>query len=63
MNAMVPRVMAMPTEPMSSSGFRPNLSMVAMAISVVRMLMVAPMTVMTKAWLSLNPTASQRTFE
>ena len=48
---------------MISSGFRPNLSMLAMAMSVVRMLMTAPMTVMTNAWLSSNPTASHRTLE
>src|SRR5664279_5620974 len=44
---IVARVIVIPTEPMTSSGLRPNLSMVAMAISVVRMLMVAEMTVMT----------------
>ena len=57
------RVIVMPIEPMISSGLRPILSMVAIAISVVRMLIVAEMTVMTNDWSSVNPTASQRMFE
>jgi len=53
----------MPTEPMISSGLRPNLSMVAIAISVVMMLITALITVMVKAWPSSKPTASHNTLE
>ena len=63
MIAIVARVTVMPTDPMSSSGLRPIWSMVAIAISVVRMLIVAEMTVMTNDWSSVKPTASQRMFE
>ncbi len=45
----------MPIEPMISSGLRPTLSMVAMAISVVSMLTMAEITVMTNDWSSLEP--------
>lgn len=51
----------MPIDPMISNGLRPHRSIEAMR--VVRMLIVAPITMITKAWLSLNPTASHSTLE
>ncbi len=63
MTAIVPSVTAMPTEPISSSGLRPTLSISAIAISVVAMLVTEVITVMTNAWLSPNPTASHSTLE
>lgn len=60
---IVPRVTVMPIEPMINNGLRPNLSMEAIAIRVVRMLIVAPMTVMANACSSWKPTASQRMLE
>ena len=63
MIAMVASVIVIPTDPMSSRGFRPNRSTVAMAMNVVRTLIVAPITVVIKASSSVNPTASQRRFE
>src|SRR6476620_5430093 len=47
MTAMVAKVIVIPAEPMISSGFRPIRSMVAIAINVVRILIVAEITVMT----------------
>ena len=63
MMAMVARVTVIPIDPMISSGLRPNLSMVPMAIRVVKMLITALITVMVKAWLSSKPTASHSTLE
>src|SRR5882757_9410465 len=59
--AIVPSVTAMPVDPTSSSGLRPTLSISAIAINVVRMLMIDVITVMTNDELSVNPTASQST--
>jgi hypothetical protein len=61
--ASVPSVIAIPTEPISSSGRRPKRSTLAMAISVVAMFTTDVMTVMMNESLSLKPTASHRTFE
>src|SRR6476469_10938951 len=47
MTAIVARVTVIPADPMISNGFRPIRSIVAIAIKVVRMLMVAEITVMT----------------
>src|SRR6478672_4973591 len=63
MMAMVPRVIVIPIDPMISNGFRPIRSIVAIAISVVNTLMVAPISEMMNDWLSSNPTACQSTFE
>ena len=63
MIAIVPRVIVMPIDPMISNGFRPIRSIVAIAISVVSTLMVAPISEMTNDWLSSKPTACQSTFE
>ena len=61
--AIVPSVTAIPTEPTSSNGLRPTLSISAMAISVVAMLVTEVITVMMNDWLSSNPTASHSTLE
>src|SRR6476620_3509324 len=63
MIAIVPRVIVMPIDPMISNGFRPIRSIVAIAISVVSTLMVAPISEMMNDWLSSKPTACHSTFE
>ncbi|SKU92217.1 Uncharacterised protein [Mycobacteroides abscessus subsp. abscessus] len=60
---MVPRVAAIPAEPMSNNGLRPTRSISAMATSVVAILVIEVITVMVKDELSPNPTACQSTFE
>jgi hypothetical protein len=63
MAASAPSETAIPIEPTSSSGLRPKRSIVAIATSVVRMLVTLVITVMRRALLSENPTESQRTLE
>ena len=59
--AIAPRVIAMPAEPASSSGLRPNLSMQAMATSVVTMLVKPVIMVISSEFSSEKPTTRQRT--
>lgn len=55
--AAVPSESAMPTEPTSSSGLRPILSITAMATKVPTMLTSALTTLMSRDRSSPNPTA------
>src|SRR3954466_6314471 len=61
--AITPSVTVIPAEPTSSNGFRPTLSINAIARSVVTMLTALVITVIASELLSLNPTACQRTLE
>lgn len=63
MIAIVINVTAMPADPISSSGFRPILSISAMAISVVNTLITDVITVYTADSSALNPTACHSTLE
>src|SRR5450432_1057262 len=61
--ASVPRVMAMPIEPIISSGLRPKRSIEAIATSVVTMFTAPVITVISSELLALNPAACHSTLE
>src|SRR5450755_2094493 len=61
--ASVPRVTAIPIEPIISSGLRPKRSIEAIATSVVMMFTSPVITVMISESLSVNPAACHSTLE
>src|SRR4051812_17161038 len=61
--AITPSVTVIPADPTSRRGFRPTLSISAIATSVVTMLTALVITVIASESVSLNPTACHRTLE